>query len=121
MDRDLKKLKLNEALSLAKQTSEPSVIIELSRHPNATMRKRCLVEMCPCRVECDIEAFWSRIFEMVEDTDALVRAQVLHTLCDGNLKHSCNFNVFVCSYKLVTQNYGFRFAKAFGEFGNRGT
>ncbi len=35
----------------------------------------------------DIDRFWERVFEMVHDDDADVRAQVLHTLCDGSPSH----------------------------------
>lgn len=37
--------------------------------------------MCPCKVKCDIDLFWNRVFEMVNDTDKNVRYQVLHTIC----------------------------------------
>jgi hypothetical protein len=83
----LQKLKLNEASKLAQETTDVNVIIELSKHSNPLVRKRSLIQMCPCRVKEDIEKFWIRVFEMKNDEDALVRAQVLHTLCDGSPKH----------------------------------
>lgn len=84
---DYDKLKVNEATRIAKATTDVDVIIALSKHPNPLVRKKSLVEMCPCRVRLDIDKFWERVFEMIGDEDATVRAQVLHTLCDGSPKH----------------------------------
>lgn len=71
------KLKINEATRLAKETTNVDVIIGLSKHPEPLVRKKSLVEMCPCRVRIDIEKFWSRVFEMINDESEIVRAQVL--------------------------------------------
>ncbi len=83
----IEKLKPNEAQRLAKETTDVDVIIELSKHPLAVVRKKALIEMCPCRVKEDIDKFWDRVFEMVHDEDIVVRSQVLHTICDGSPKH----------------------------------
>ena len=32
----------------------------------------------------DIEEFWDRVFEMVDDTDVRVRYRILHIICDGS-------------------------------------
>jgi hypothetical protein len=37
-----------------------------------------------CKVKYDIDLFWARIFEMVDDKGDDVRYQVLHTICDGS-------------------------------------
>jgi vesicle coat complex subunit len=87
MNENLSKLKVNEALKLALETTDINVIIELSKHPNPLVRKKCLVQMCPCRVKEEIDKFWERIFEMINDPDPNVRGQVLHTLCDGSPKN----------------------------------
>lgn len=73
---DFSRLKLNEATRLAKETTDVDVIIALSKHPDAMVRKKSLVEMCPCRVRLDIDKFWARVFEMIDDVDPIVRAQV---------------------------------------------
>ena len=78
------KLRVQEASRLAKETTEVDVIIALSKHDNSQIRKSSLVQMCPCRVKQDIVKFWDRVFEMVSDQDPIVRAQVLHTICDGS-------------------------------------
>ena len=72
----LHKLKLNEATRLAQETTDVDVIIALSKHPNPMIRKKSLVQMCPCRVKEDINKFWERVFEMANDEDPIVRAQV---------------------------------------------
>ena len=77
------KLKLNEATRLAKESTDVDVIIALSKHPNPMVRKKSLVEMCPCRVRENIDKFWERVFEMISDEDPIVRAQVN--------KHSADF------------------------------
>ena len=73
---NLSKLKQSEAVKLARETTDVNVIIELSRHSNPHVRKESLREMCPCRVKEDIDLFWNRVIEMIEDEDRLVRAQV---------------------------------------------
>ena len=93
MNANLHKLKLNEASRLALETTDVNVIIELSKHPNPLVRKKSLVQMCPCRVKENINLFWNRIFEMCNDPDPLVRSQVLHTLCDGS-PNTMEFKVF---------------------------
>lgn len=84
---DFSSLKQNEAIRLAKDTTDVDVIISLSKHPNPHVRKASLREMCPCRVKEDIDRFWKRVIEMHDDEDSMVRAQVLHTCCDGSPNH----------------------------------
>ena len=81
------KLKTNDATRLALETTNIDEIIALSKHPEPTVRKKSLVQMCPCRVKEDIDKFWNRVFDMRNDPDAIVRDQVLHTICDGSPKH----------------------------------
>ena len=83
---DFSKLKQSEAIRLAKETTDVNVIIALSKHPNPHVRKASLREMCPCRVKEDIDLFWKRVIEMIEDEDPIVRAQVFVFLC---IKISC--------------------------------
>jgi vesicle coat complex subunit len=61
--------------------------IKKTQSENPKERLNALKQMCPCRVKEDIDLFWNRIFEMVNDTDDDVRWQVLHTICDGSPKH----------------------------------
>lgn len=55
-----------------------------THNSNPQVRKAALKEMCPCRVQKEVDQIWDRVFEMVTDPDAVVRYQVLHTLCDGS-------------------------------------
>lgn len=80
-------LPLSTALRLCKETTDIDVIIELTKHENARVRRTALEEMCPCRVKKDLSDFWARVIEMADDEDVLVRKQVLHTLCDGSPAH----------------------------------
>ncbi|XP_062586258.1 uncharacterized protein LOC134247873 [Saccostrea cucullata] len=80
-------LPVNTAVRLCKETTDIDVIIELTKHENARVRRTALVEMCPCRVKKDLSDFWARVLEMVDDADPQVRRQVLHTLCDGSPAH----------------------------------
>ncbi len=80
-------LPVNQALRMCKTTTDIDVIIELSKHDNPQVRQRALKEMCPCRVKRDLDDFWRRVLEMVDDEANNVRGQVLHTLCDGSPKH----------------------------------
>lgn len=66
------------------KTEDPDVIIALSGHRQPAIRVAALKQVCPCRVQSDVEEFWQRVFAMVNDEDRDVRAQVLHTICDGS-------------------------------------
>ena len=77
----------HDALKLCETTTDIDVIIDLTKHENAQVRQKALREMCPCRVKTDIEDFWKRVLEMLDDPAANVRYQVLHTLCDGSPSH----------------------------------
>lgn len=73
---NISKLKRSDAIRLARETTDVDVIVELTKHGDPMVRKKSLVEMCPCRVKTDIERFWERVFEMRNDEDPMVRAQV---------------------------------------------
>jgi hypothetical protein len=72
------------ALRRAAEESDVAAAVMLSRDPRPEVRLAVLKAVCPCRVRDDVDALWRRIFEMVSDRDAGVRAQVLHTVCDGS-------------------------------------
>ena len=66
-------LSVGEALRMCERTTNIETIIALTHHPVPRVRKRALVEMCPCRVKQDLTDFWERVFEMVNDDSADVR------------------------------------------------
>ncbi|KAK2147214.1 hypothetical protein LSH36_563g00012 [Paralvinella palmiformis] len=80
-------LSTKEALRLCKNTTDIDMIIDLTHHSDPQVRQKALKEMCPCRVKSDIDDFWLRVFQMMDDPDERVRYQVLHTLCDGSPAH----------------------------------
>ncbi|CAF1206035.1 unnamed protein product [Rotaria sordida] len=77
----------NDALRLCRETEDIKTILELTNHVDPIVRQRALREICPCRVKDDIDAFWERVMEMIDDPADNVREQVLHTLCDGSPDH----------------------------------
>jgi DNA-binding Xre family transcriptional regulator len=78
------KAKLNKALLLlAKESLEFQEVLILTHNDDETIRLKALQRLCPCRVKDEIEQFWNRIFEMVNDESPKVRYQVLHNICDG--------------------------------------
>ncbi|CAF1221873.1 unnamed protein product [Rotaria sordida] len=76
-----------DALRLCRETEDIKTILELTNHVDPIVRQRALKEICPCRVKEDIDAFWERVMEMIDDPADNVREQVLHTLCDGSPDH----------------------------------
>lgn len=70
---DVTSLGLGDALQLCERTTDIDTIIALTFHPLPRVRKRALVEMCPCRVKADLTDFWERVFQMLSDEDADVR------------------------------------------------
>ena len=73
-------MSMGEALRTCEKTTNIETIIALTHHPVPRVRKRALVEMCPCRVKDDLSDFWERVFEMVTDDDADVRYE-LKSIC----------------------------------------
>lgn len=74
-------------LRCAVSTYDAATLVRLMSDPRAEVRLAALKQACPCRVRDDFDALWNRVFEMVTDADAGVRAQVLHTVCDGSPAH----------------------------------
>lgn len=64
------------ALRLCKDTTDVETIVALTRHDDPAVRQRALREICPCRVKSDVDEFWRRVMEMVDDESPLVRQQV---------------------------------------------
>lgn len=74
-------------MSLIQVTEDVDTILEISRHEDPEIRLKAVQQLCPCRVGRDIDEFWERLCDMVEDEDEKVRYQVLHNLCDGSPPH----------------------------------
>ena len=65
-----------DALRLCRETEDIKTILALTTHENPIVRQRALKEICPCRVKDDIDVFWERVVEMVDDPADNVREQV---------------------------------------------
>lgn len=74
-------------LSCENVNNDIDLHIKKTKSPDPKIRLHALKQMCPCKVREDVDLFWDRIFEMVDDENNDVRYQVLHTICDGSPKH----------------------------------
>ena len=73
-----------EKLKKVAETQDIDEIIELTKDTDPSVRARAVRTICPCKVLDKIDAFWDRVFEMIDDEDETVRENVLHVLCDGS-------------------------------------
>ena len=69
-----------DALRLCQSTTDIDEIIDLTKHENPQVRQKALREMCPCRVKTDIDDFWLRVLEMLDDPANNVRQQVCNII-----------------------------------------
>jgi hypothetical protein len=69
-------LSTKDALRLCRDTEDIQTILSLTEHENAAVRQRALKEICPCRVKDDIDLFWTRVLQMIDDPADNVREQV---------------------------------------------
>ena len=65
-----------DALRLCRETEDIKTILALTAHDDPIVRQRALKEICPCRVKDDIDLFWERVLEMIDDPADNVREQV---------------------------------------------
>lgn len=70
-----------------RNTEDINEILFISRNPDPKIRLKAIQQLCPCEVKRDIDEFWARLFEMVDDENDEIRQQVLHNLCDGSPPH----------------------------------
>jgi vesicle coat complex subunit len=73
---DMSHLATKDAIRLCRDTEDIKTILALTHHQDPTVRQRALKEICPCRVKDDIDQFWQRVVEMVDDSADNVREQV---------------------------------------------
>lgn len=73
---DIRTIQSKDALRLCRETEDIQTIIELTNHVDPIVRQRALKEICPCRVKDDIDLFWQRVLEMINDPADNVREQV---------------------------------------------
>lgn len=73
-----------DIMRLCRETDDMDVILEHTHNEDSDIRLEAVKQLCPCKVERDIDEFWKRVFEMVGDDDARIRQRVLHIICDGS-------------------------------------
>jgi hypothetical protein len=68
-----------------RRTAEDALdgLLELSRSEQSRARQLACRNLCTCHVRADDERVWTRLLEMVEDPDPLVRGDVLHAITDS--------------------------------------
>jgi HEAT repeat protein len=58
-------------------------LLELSRSEESRARQLACRNLCTCHVRADDNRVWTRLLELVEDPDPLVRGDVLHAITDS--------------------------------------
>jgi hypothetical protein len=58
-------------------------LLELSRGEESRARQLVCKNLCTCHVRADEDRVWTRLLELVEDPDPLVRGDVIHALTDS--------------------------------------
>jgi HEAT repeat protein len=58
-------------------------ILELSRSGESRLRQLACKNLCTCHVRADDDRVWTRLLELVEDPDPLVRGDVIHAMTDS--------------------------------------
>jgi hypothetical protein len=77
-------LNKKETMSLCRETDDIDVILGYTHSKDNDIRLEAVKQLCPCKVQKDIDVFWERVFELVPDEDARIRKRVLHIICDGS-------------------------------------
>ena len=58
-------------------------LLELSGSEESRARQLACKNLCTCHVRADDDRVWTRLLELVEDPDPLVRRDVIHALTDS--------------------------------------
>lgn len=76
-----------DIMNICRNTEDIDEILEYTKSEDADIRLEACKQLCPCKVQKDIDVFWERVLEMVDDEDVRIRKRILHILCDGSPKH----------------------------------
>lgn len=71
-------------INICRNTENIDEILEYTHHEDADIRLEACKQLCPCKVQDDIDEFWNRVFAMADDEDVRIRQRVLHIICDGS-------------------------------------
>jgi len=58
-------------------------LLELSCSDQSRVRQLACRNLCTCHVRADDDRVWTRLLELIEDPDPLVRGDVLHAITDS--------------------------------------
>ena len=58
-------------------------LLDLSRSGESSARQLACKNLCTCHVRADDDRVWTRLLELVEDPDPLVRGDVIHAITDS--------------------------------------
>lgn len=73
-----------ELINICRNTEDIDEILQYTYHEDADIRLEACKQLCPCKVQEDIDEFWNRVFAMADDEDVRIRQRVLHIICDGS-------------------------------------
>lgn len=77
-------LSKKEIIRVIRDTEDIDEVLKFTYDEDDDIRLEACKELCPCKVQKDIEVFWDRVFEMADDQDVRIRKRVLHIICDGS-------------------------------------
>jgi HEAT repeat protein len=68
-----------------RRTAEDAIdrLLELSRSEESRARQLACRNLCTCHVQADDDRVWTRLLELVDDPDRLVRGDVIHAITDS--------------------------------------
>lgn len=58
-------------------------LLEISQADDPNERRVAVRNLCTCQVKADDDLIWSRLLELLDDVDAGVRRDVLHSITDS--------------------------------------
>lgn len=73
-----------DIMNICRNTEDIDEILEYTYSEDDDIRLEACKQLCPCKSLKDIDVFWERVFELVEDPDARIRKRILHIICDGS-------------------------------------
>ena len=73
-----------EVMGEIRNTEDIEVVLKYTHDEDNDIRLEAVKQLCPCKVLRDVEVFWDRVFELVDDEDVRIRARILHIICDGS-------------------------------------